>query len=445
MRLVPLFFALAACTGEPPEPKLEPTTPASAAPPSPAAAVFSSGRALQARGLFAQAEHAYLYALEQTPDNPQYHYYLGVVLHAQSRFAEAQTQFEKSLALKPDYAGPRIAMGKMLYDVHGRAQEARKLLTEALALAPDAVEAHYTLGVINQREGELGAAREIFAAIAAADSNHLQARTQLGLIYLQEGDYQQAQDQLRRVAHRNPHDPAVFHGLGQAALRAGKGEEGQRYLERARLLGEQNAQLGPHQDAVRQHPEAPQAHSNLASFYNRFGRLKLAVEHYRESIVLDSTYGPGYQGLGNLYQRRGDDARAARYYLEALRWDSTLAESHNNLGLLFHKKRELAKAAQQYRRAVRLAPDIAHYHSNLGNIYLEMERLTEAEAAAGRAIRLDSTFYSAQILLGDIHARQGSYSAAIARWRAVPAKGAVKQQLDEKIAAAQKRLSAPHR
>ena len=141
MRIVPLFFALAACTGEPPEPKLEPTTPASAAPPSAAAAVFSSGRALQARGLFAQAEHAYLYALEQTPDNPQYHYYLGVVLHAQSRFAEAQTQFEKSLALKPDYAGPRIALGKMLYDVHGRAQEARKLLAEALAIAPDAVEA----------------------------------------------------------------------------------------------------------------------------------------------------------------------------------------------------------------------------------------------------------------------------------------------------------------
>ena len=271
MRLVLLFFALVACASESPEP----ATPAPATASNAAAAVFSAGRTLQARGLFTQAEQAYLNALEQTPNNPQYHYYLGVVLHAQSRFAEAQTQFEKSLALKPDYAGPRIAMGKMLYDVHGQAQEARKLLTEALALAPDAVEARYTLGIINQREGEFAAAREIFTTIADADSNHLQARIQLGLIYLQEGDYQRAQDQLRRVARRSPHDPAVFHGLGQATLRVGKDEEGQRYLERARLLGEQNAQLKPHQDAVRQHPEAPQAHSNLASLYNRFGRAKL--------------------------------------------------------------------------------------------------------------------------------------------------------------------------
>ena len=39
--------------------------------------------------LFAQAEQTYLQALNQAPTNPQYHYYLGVVLHAQSRFAEA--------------------------------------------------------------------------------------------------------------------------------------------------------------------------------------------------------------------------------------------------------------------------------------------------------------------------------------------------------------------
>ena len=68
----------------------------------------------------------------KAPANPQYHYYLGVTLHAQSRFAEAQTQFEKALELKPDYAGPRIALGKMLYDVHGKVEEARQFLSEAL-------------------------------------------------------------------------------------------------------------------------------------------------------------------------------------------------------------------------------------------------------------------------------------------------------------------------
>ena len=117
-----------------------------------------------------------------------------------------------------------------------------------------------------------------------------------------------------------------------------------------------------------------------------------------------------------------------------------MAETHNNLGLLLHKQRDLTKALQQYQRAVRFAPEIAHYHSNLGNVYFELERLTEAEAAISHAIELDSTFYSAQILLGDIYARQELYGEAIARWQAVPARGTMKQQLAEKIAAAQKRL-----
>ena len=379
--------------------------------------------------------------LQQAPDNPQYHYYLGVVLHAQSHFVEAQTQFEKALELKPDYAGPRIALGKMFYDVYGKVEEARQLLTEALELAPSAVEARYILGVIHQREGQLQEAREIFAAIATADSTHLQARLQLGQVDLKLGNYQEAEKQLRQVARLSPHEPAAFLGIGQALLRMGRDAEGQRALERVRVLDEQNAQLKPHQDALRQHPDQPQAHSNLAALYSRFGRLKLAVEHYRQSILIDSTYGLGYQGLGTLFQRRGKDDLAARYYLEALSHDSTLAESHNNLGLIFHKQGQLEKALRQYERAARFAPSTGFYYSNLGNVYLEMDQLDQAQAAVEQAIELDEKLYSARILLGDIHARRGEFARAIALWENVPSGGATNEALRAKIAEARRQLS----
>ena len=251
MRLALLFlFVCAACARETPDPPQDPSSPTSSA-----AQTFAAGRVLQSRGLFTQAEQAYRQALQQFPTNPQYHYYLGVVLHAQNRFAEAQTQFEKALELKPDYAGPRIALGKMFYDVHGKVEEARQLLTEALELAPNAVEARYILGVIDQREGQLQEAREIFAAIVAADSTYLQARLQLGLVDLELGNYQEAEKQLRQVAHLSPHEPAAFLGIGQALLSMSRTSKGQRALERARVLDEQNAQLKPHQDAVRQYPQ----------------------------------------------------------------------------------------------------------------------------------------------------------------------------------------------
>jgi tetratricopeptide (TPR) repeat protein len=431
MRFALLLLIFAGCASEVAE-----TPPAPPPPTASASEAFATGRALQARGLFARAEQAYLQALDQAHANPQYHYYLGVVLHAQSRFAEAQTHLEAALKLKPDYAGPRIALGKMLFEVRGEADRARQLLGEALELAPDATEARYTLGVIHQREGQLPEARDIFAAIAAADSTHTQARIQLGLVHLQLGDYRQAEDQLRKVARLNPHNPTAFRGLGQALRRAGETEEGQRMLDRARVLDEQNARLKPHQDAMRQYPDQPQAHSNLAGLYNRFGRLKLAFQHYRQSIRIDSTHGQGYQGLGNMHQGRGEDALAARYYLEALRYDSTLAQSHNNLGSLFHKKAELEMALNQYQQAVQLAPDVGFYYSNLGNAYLEMEQLDQARSAAERALSLDSTLVSARVLLGDIHAHRGEYTRAIVLWESIRSSGAAQDQLRTKIAEA---------
>ena len=299
--------------------------------------------------------------------------------------------------------------------------------------------------MIHQREGQLQEAREIFTAIAAADSTHLQARLQLGLVDLKLGNYQEAERQLRQVAHLSPHEPAAFLGIGQALLRMDRATEGERVLERARVLGTQNAQLKPHQDAVRQYPNQPQAHSNLAALYSRFGRLKLAVEHYRQSILIDSTYALGYQGLGTLLQRRGKDDLAARYYFEALSHDSTLAESHNNLGLIFHKQGELEKAIRQYEQAVRFAPTTGFYYSNLGNAYLEMDQLDQAQAVVERAIELDAKLYSAHILLGDIHARRGEFARAIALWEGIPSDGAASEGLQAKIAETRRKLSAQER
>ena len=442
MRFFIILLICAACGDEPPAPaKIElPLLDLQQA--NMGIQAFNAGRALQARGQFTQAEQAYRQALKGAPSHPQYHYYLGVALHAQSRFTEAQKQFEKALEIKPDYAGPHIALGKMLYDVHGMVSEARELLTTALQLAPEATEARYILGLIHQREGQWPEAINIFSAIVAADTSHLKARTQLGLAHLQQGDYPQAERELRQVIRLNPHEPAAFLGLGQTLSRSSKEEEGQRFIERARILGEQNTQLKPHHEAMLKYPNQPKAHSNLAALYNRFGRLKLAAEHYHQSIRIDSTYGPGYQGLGNMYQRRGKDALAARYYLEALRWDSTLAESHNNLGLLLHGKGELEKSIQQYEKAVQLAPDVGFYISNLGHAYLEAGELDRAKTAADRAIAKNPSLVSAHILLGDVYARQDDFAQALKQWQAIPAIAADNERLRAKITDAQQRLAA---
>lgn len=389
--------------------------------------LFEEGRRLQARADFKGAESRYRQAIAVAPSNPQYTFYLGTVLHATSRYGEARSLFEEAIRLKPDYAAPRIALGKLLYDVDGNSAAASKLLREALELAPQAAEARYTLALIQLREGQSEEAIRLFSELVEADSSNAQARTQLGLAYLQQGDIETAQSELKRATSSQPYYSAAFHGLGQTFIRQGNTLAGQRLLQRAQQLEEQATQLTPHQNALRQNPNQPEAHYNLASMYARFDRLRPAAQHFSKAIALDSTYALAYQGLGNLFLRLGTTAearanyasRARALYLRALELNSQLAETHNNLGLLLHRSGDIQTAVQHYEQATAIDPQAGFYQANLSRAYLDLKQYPEALQAADKALQITPTMTGARETLGDIYAAQKDWTNALEAWERI--------------------------
>lgn len=450
----PLFLAAALWTSCVEQPTPEPTTASApelaelSTPAQTASELFATGRDLQNRAHFGRAEEVYRQAIALEPDNAQYHYYLGTVLHSTSRFADARSHFEQALTLKEDYAAPRIALAKLLYDTEGNATAAQELLAEALTLAPQANEARYILAIIHQREGELDEATSLFSQIVNTDSSNAQARAQLGLVHLQSGHLDLAQEELQKAARALPYYSPIYLGLGQTYLRQGKAALGQRLLERARQLEEEATQLTPHQDALRQSPDQPQAHYNLASLNSRFGRLRIAADHYSRAIALDSTYALAYQGLGNLYQRLGTTpearstyaSRARALYLRALELDPTLAESHNNLGLLLHGAGDVESAVKHYVQATELDQQTGFYQANLSRGYFDLKELEKSRQAAQRALQIDSSLSGAHETLGDIYASQNNLKKALEQWQHIPSEN-TSPQLREKIEDARRRLS----
>ncbi len=68
------------------------------------------------------------------PDNELFRFSLAQALLAENRAADALPHLESCAGKKPDWMMPRILLGKTLLGL-GRKDEARRWLTEALALA----------------------------------------------------------------------------------------------------------------------------------------------------------------------------------------------------------------------------------------------------------------------------------------------------------------------
>ncbi len=385
--------------------------------PSPEAqAAFETGMGQHQQGHYPEAEAAYRRAVELAPEEARYHYQLAVALHAQGRFQDAEPSLLRAAELDRKYLPPRIALAKVSYDVKGDAALARKYLQEALDLDPRSTEALYTLGVIEQREGNFPDAIAQFALIDSSASAYAQAQAQIGQCHLQAGQLDQAAEALKKAIRLAPQEPGPFIALGQVLSRQGRTREAQLLLARAEQLKQQFAQLQPYLEAVRRNANQAPAHYNLGAIYARFGQVRPAEEHYQRAMALDSSYALAYQGLGSLAQRQGDEPRALDYYQRALAKDPTLAEAHNNIGLIYYKQGKLDEATRAYQAAIQLAPEKGFVYVNLGGLYKDQKQLDLARQTLLKAVSLDSTLLGGKELLGDVLALQGQVREAIAIW-----------------------------
>ncbi|MEE3234260.1 MAG: tetratricopeptide repeat protein [Candidatus Latescibacterota bacterium] len=406
--------------------------------------LFEQGRTLQARAEFVRAEEKYRQASTLEPQNAQYHFRLGTVLHAQSRYGEAKNSLLKSLSLKVDYAAPRIALAKLLYDIEGKVDTAQILLREAISLAPQSDEARYTLGLIFLREGSPRKAIETFSDLVKNDSTNSKARMQLGFSFFQANQLDEAKFELDKVAESFPYEGSIYNALGQINMRLENIPTGRAFLERARALEEEDTQLQPLRDTLRQYPNHPQAYYNLATMYARFGRLRISAEHFSQAISLDTTYSPAYLGLGNLFQRLGSTPetrteyakRALAYYSKALALNPASAETHNNLGLMLLNSENTGKALSHFEKAVNLQPNTGFYVANLGFVQYKLGKHGIAIETLNRALMLDSTLYAAHETLGDIALYKKDIEVALGHWQAIPEKN-IRGNLRKKIENAQ--------
>ena len=169
----------------------------------------------QAEDAFAQ----YQKALAISPNYVAAHYNFGNALVQEGRLDEAIGQFQEALKTQPGYASAHINLGNALFQ-EGRLDEAIGQFQEALKINPEA-ETLFNLGNALLRKERLDEAIEQFQKALAITPNSVPAHYTLGTALAQKGQLNEAIEQFEEALRLKPDFSAAQDALEkvQAFLR----------------------------------------------------------------------------------------------------------------------------------------------------------------------------------------------------------------------------------
>ena len=125
--------------------------------------------------------------------------------------------------------------------------------------------------------------------------------------------------------------------------------------------GRQQRAMDEYIAAQRFNADQPQTHINLGNLYLRMGDAGEAELAYRQALLLDNRYVPGYINLADLFRALGREQAALNTLKQGLAMVPGNADLHYACGLALVRSKQLPAAVEALARAAELQADNAHY------------------------------------------------------------------------------------
>jgi tetratricopeptide (TPR) repeat protein len=259
------------------------------------------GGSLYARGLYARAIRCWEEARRLDPKHPdantriaEAYWAMGDLKRARERYLEEVRRFADDVDLLLDF-------GDLLAEMD-LPTEARAQFRRALDITPDHAGAHFAIGELAMKRGELPEAEEMFRVVLQLDEKFPGACLRLGQVLLRKGRPEEAVKYLLKEVPRCTDDPDAMMELGGMLLEAGQATH-------ANLVLGKLARLRP-DDATVQH--------DLAVSFLMLGRYEDGMRHCRKALKIRPDYASAFYNLALAYMEKGRSERARRYASRAL-------------------------------------------------------------------------------------------------------------------------------
>ncbi len=147
------------------------------------------------------------------------------------------------------------------------------------------------------------------------------------------------------------------------------------------------------------------------------GKIKPAIEKFRDIISKSPAHLSARVFLGEALQHEGQLKEAIASYLEALKIKPDSVNALVHLGTAYAAQGRIKEAITQFDEAVRVEPESATARYNLGLALAQLNRLDEAVEHYRAAIEHDEAFPDVHAALGNALVAMGQTDEAISQFR----------------------------
>jgi len=253
------------------------------------------------KGDYAGAAEEFKLVVAAEPDNIEALAGLGMALGRQYKLDQADTQFDRVLALQPD--NPVAHCGKamvLLYRVeknqlgsmsrHDALHQAGRECNKALDADPRVVEAHYLLGTVYKEEGRLDLAIQAFSGAIHLDPHYVRAFNMLAAVQVQKGNLAEATENYKQAIDIFPKNSAAHLGLGEIYMKQARYEDAMNELNTALAIN----------------PNSVATHLAMAKALESRGNSAAAIREYEQVIKLKPDESEAYAAIGQLHESQGE-------------------------------------------------------------------------------------------------------------------------------------------
>jgi len=188
---------------------------------------------------------------------------IGVGYMNQHAFKEAGAAFQKALSEDRWFNLARVNLGIAFFydqDLEG----AMAVLQEAEKIEPLNPYVQFVMGLVHRNRGEVENAIGRFSRVAGIDERCAATHYNLGLLYSRQHRDKEAEVELRRALALDPDHTAAMYNLGGLLVKSGRAEEGNRLLDRFRVLSQR---------------DRPSSGMGSGSQYGKMGRYAIAMDY----------------------------------------------------------------------------------------------------------------------------------------------------------------------